>query len=245
MKLNCIFIEDELPALELLRIYASNLSTLNVLGFFDNSLEALSFLSENEVDIIFTDISMPGLSGIDLIKSLRKKPFIVLITADNSHALDGYELDIIDYLIKPIAFERFMKAINKILNRIDSSNKILKEQSIEEIDSYSISSIYVKENSKIIRIDFDEIYVIEGLKDYVKIITPERSIVTHLTMKKLEISILPQSQFLRIHKSFIVCISQIRKFDGLDSYVELRNKQQIPVGPQYKEKLLLRLNPVN
>jgi DNA-binding LytR/AlgR family response regulator len=245
MKLNCIFIEDELPAMELLRLYSSNVPALEVLGFFNNPLQALNFLAENEVDIVFTDISMPSLSGIDLVKSLRKKPFVVLITGNDSHALDGYELDVIDYLLKPVAFERFMKATNKILNRIDSNNKLLKEQSAEEMDSYSVSSVYVKENGKVIRIDFDEIYVIEGLKDYVKIITPELCIVTHLTMKKLENSILPQSQFLRIHKSFIICISQIRKFDVFDSYVELRNKQQIPVGPQYKEKLMLRLNPVN
>ena len=244
MKLSCIFIEDELPALELLQIYALKVQSLQVLGFFDNPIKAFSFLSENEVDIIFTDILMPNLSGIELIKSLRKKPYIVLITADASHALDGYELDIIDYLIKPITFDRFMHAVNKILNRIDNSNKFFKGQPNEE-DSYSVSSIYVKEKGKVIRIDFDEIRVIEGLKDYVKIITSELSVITHLTMKKLENSILPQSQFLRIHKSYIVSISQIRKFDSLDNYVELRNKQQIPVGPQYKEKLLLCLNPVN
>jgi DNA-binding LytR/AlgR family response regulator len=245
MKLTCIFIEDELPALELLQIYASKVPTLEVLRFFDNPMEAFSFLSENEVDIIFTDILMPNLSGIELIKSLRKSPYLVLITADASHALNGYELDIIDYLIKPITFERFMQAINKILNRVDKRNKFLAEQPNEEEDSYSVASIYVKEKGKVIRIDFDEIYVIEGLKDYVKIITPEFSIITHLTMKKLENSILPQSLFLRIHKSYIICIAQIRKFDSIDNYVELRNKQQIPVGPQYRENLLLRLNPVN
>ena len=183
MKLSCIFIEDELPALELLQIYALKVQSLQVLGFFDNPIKAFSFLSENEVDIIFTDILMPNLSGIELIKSLRKKPYIVLITADASHALDGYELDIIDYLIKPITFDRFMHAVNKILNRIDNSNKFFKGQPNEE-DSYSVSSIYVKEKGKVIRIDFDEIRVIEGLKDYVKIITSELSVITHLTMKK-------------------------------------------------------------
>jgi DNA-binding LytR/AlgR family response regulator len=250
MKLTCIFVEDETPAMNLLKIYADRTPVLEVLGFFDSSMEAIRFLSENPVDIIFTDVSMPQLSGIELIQSLRNHPHIIFITANAEYAVDGFDLDITDFLVKPVTFERFMKSINKVLDREEKkkeSNSTLNNEDVEKADleDYSMTSIYVKESGKVIRIDFDEIIAIEGLKDYVKIITDDKPIVTHLTMKKLEEQILPKSKFMRVHKSFIVGIQQIRKFDGLDSYLELRNKLTIPVGPQYKETLMAKIKPVN
>ncbi|MDZ7896951.1 MAG: LytTR family DNA-binding domain-containing protein [Arcicella sp.] len=250
MKLTCIFIEDETPAMNLLKIYAERTPTLEVLGFFDSSVDAIRFLSENLVDIIFTDVSMPQLSGIELIQSLRNQPYTVFITAKPEYAVNGFDLEITDFLIKPVTFERFMKSINKILNqeekkRINNSTDNSEDTDKEELEDFSATSIYVKESGKVIRIDFDEIIAIEGLKDYVKIITDDKPVVTHLTMKKLEEQILPKSKFMRVHKSFIVGIQQIRKFDGLDNYLELKNKLNIPVGPQYKEALMIKIKPVN
>jgi DNA-binding LytR/AlgR family response regulator len=250
MKLTCIFIEDEAPAMNLLKIYATRTPSLEVLGFFDSSMEAIRFLSENTVDVIFTDVNMPQLSGIELIQSLRNQPYIIFITANPEYAVSGFELDITDFLVKPVTFERFMKSVNKVLDREEKkqeggSNPGIENAEKEEHEEYSTTSIYVKESGKVIRIDFDEIIAIEGLKDYVKIITEDKPVVTHITMKKLEEQILPKSKFMRVHKSFIVGLQQIRKFDGLDSYLELRNKLQIPVGPQYKEALMVKLKPVN
>ncbi len=250
MKLTCIFVEDEVPAMNLLKIYADRTPLLEVLGFFDNSMDALRFLSENSVDVIFTDVTMPHLSGIELVQSLRSQPYIVFITANAGYAVSGFDLDITDFLVKPVTFERFMKSVNKIFDREErkKSGSLSPKNEIEPTDEreeYSMTSIYVKESGKVIRIDFDEIIAIEGLKDYVKIITDDKPVVTHLTMKKLEEQILPKSKFMRVHKSFIVGLQQIRKFDGLDNYLELRNKLQIPVGPQYKETLMLKLKPVN
>jgi DNA-binding LytR/AlgR family response regulator len=250
MKLTCIFIEDEAPAMNLLKIYATRTPSLEVLGFFDSSMEAIRFLSENTVDVIFTDVNMPQLSGIELIQSLRNQPYIIFITANPEYAVSGFELDITDFLVKPVTFERFMKSVNKVLDREEKkqeggSNPSSENAEKEEHEEYSMTSIYVKESGKVIRIDFDEIIAIEGLKDYVKIITEDKPVVTHITMKKLEEQILPKSKFMRVHKSFIVGLQQIRKFDGLDSYLELRNKLQIPVGPQYKEALMVKLKPVN
>jgi DNA-binding LytR/AlgR family response regulator len=249
MKLTCIFIEDETPAMNLLKIYADRTPSIKALGFFDSSVEAIHFLSENSVDVIFTDVNMPQLSGIELTQSLRNKPYIIFITANAEYAVHGFELDITDFLVKPVTFERFMKSVNKVFDREEKKKKgevnPTEIENKEELEDYSMTSIYVKESGKVIRIDFDEIIAIEGLKDYVKIITDERPIVTHLTMKKLEEQILPKSKFMRVHKSFIVGLRQIRKFDGLDSYLELQNKLQIPVGPQYKETLMAKLKPVN
>ncbi len=248
MKLTCIFIEDEAPAMNLLKIYAARTPSIEVLGFFDSSIEAVHFLSDNPVDVIFTDVNMPQLTGIELTQLLRNKPYIIFITANAEYAVNGFELDIVDFLVKPVTFERFIKSVNKVLDREEKKLEVANHTEIEnkdELEDYSMTSIYVKESGKVIRIDFDEIIAIEGLKDYVKIITDERPIVTHLTMKRLEEQILPKSKFMRVHKSFIVGLRQIRKFDGLDSYLELQNKLQIPVGPQYKDTLMQKLKPVN
>ncbi len=250
MKLTCIFVEDEAPAMNLLKVYAERIPNLKVLGLFDRSMEAIHFLNDNPVDLIFTDVNMPQMSGIELIQSLRNKPYVIFITANAEHAVSGFELDITDFLVKPVTFDRFAKAVNKVVDRVDLAKKVNTSnalpQDAELSEDYSQTSIFVKESGKVIRIDFDEIMAIEGLKDYVKIILQDnKSVVTHLTMKKLEEQILPKSKFMRIHKSFIVSITQIRKFDGLDNFLELTNKLQIPVGPQYKETLLLKIKPVN
>jgi DNA-binding LytR/AlgR family response regulator len=250
MKLTCIFVEDEAPAMNLLKVYAQRIPNLEVLGFFDRSLDAIHFLNENPVDLIFTDVNMPQMTGIELIQSLRNKPHIIFITANAEFAVNGFELDITDFLVKPVTFDRFAKSVNKVLDRVDNLKNIQVSQTqsieVDGIIEDAQTSIFVKENGKVIRIDFEEIMAIEGLKDYVKINRQDnKSVITHLTMKKLEEQILPKSKFMRIHKSFIVSLGQIRKFDGLDSFVELTNKVQVPVGPQYKEALLHKIKPVN
>ena len=250
MKLTCIFVEDEAPAMNLLKVYAERLPNLEVLGFFDRPIDAIHFLNENTVDLIFTDVNMPQMSGIELIQSLRHKPYIVFITANSEYAVNGFELDITDFLVKPVTFERFVKSVNKVMDRVDYLKNVNASlaQTIENefVTEHSSTSIFVKENGKVIRVDFDEIMAIEGLKDYVKIIRQEnKSVITHLTMKKLEEQILPKSKFMRVHKSFIVSTNQIRKFDGFENFLELANKLQIPVGPQYKEALLHKIKPVN
>jgi two-component system, LytTR family, response regulator len=243
-------VEDEAPAMNLLKVYAERIPSLDVLGYFDRSIDAIRFLNDNAVDIIFTDVNMPQMSGIELIQSLRNKPYIIFITANAEHAVTGFELEITDFLIKPVTFDRFVKSVNKVMDKAEQSinNNIIQAQSHEtdQASDYSQTSIFVKESGKVIRIDFEDILAIEGLKDYVKIILKaNKSVVTHLTMKKLEEQILPKSKFMRIHKSFIVSTDQIRKYDGLDNFLELHNQLQIPVGPQYKEALLQKIKPVN
>jgi DNA-binding LytR/AlgR family response regulator len=250
MELTCIFVEDEAPAMNLLKVYAERIPNLKALGFFDRPMDAIHFLNDNAVDLIFTDVNMPQMSGIELIQSLRNKPHIIFITANAEYAVNGFELDITDFLVKPVTFDRFVKAVNKVMDRVDNAKNtnrsIALPQEAELASDHSQTSIFVKENGKVIRIDFVEIMAIEGLKDYVKIIRQEnKSVITHLTMKKLEEQILPKSKFMRIHKSFIVSTNQIRKYDGLDNFLELTNQLQIPVGPQYKEALLLKIKPVN
>ena len=249
-KLKCVFVEDETQAIELLQSYANRTPLLDVLGYFNNAINAIDFLNNNHVDLLFSDVNMPDISGLEMIQSLRKQPYVVLITADLKYALNGFDIGAVDFLEKPIQFDRFMKAVNKVLD-LRNKNFLIEERNNKvnidfSDDDFSISSIYVKENGKVVRVEYDEIMIIEGLKDYVKIITlDEKTIITHMTMKRLEEQILPKSRFLRIHKSFIVCIDQIRKYDSFESMVELKNKYQIPVGPQYKDSLLAKLSPIN
>jgi DNA-binding LytR/AlgR family response regulator len=249
MKLTCIFVEDEAPAMNLLKVYAERIPGIEVLGYFDRSMDAIHFLNDTTVDLIFTDVNMPQMTGIELIQALRNKPYIIFITANAEYAVNGFELDITDFLVKPVTFDRFVKSVNKVMDRVDnvkSNTSKAQPQAAELVSDDSSTSIFVKENGKVLRVDFEEIMAIEGLKDYVKIIRQDnKSVITHLTMKKLEEQILPKSKFMRIHKSFIVSTDQIRKFDGLDNFLELTNKLQIPVGPQYKEALLLKIKPVN
>lgn len=246
MKIKCILVEDEAPARELLISYTNRIPNIQVLEVFENALDAYSFLSENDVDLMITDITMPRLSGIDMIKNLRKKPYIIMISAHANFALDGFDLDVVDFLIKPTTFDRFMKAINKVHDMMDNVDAAIRvTASDDDEDEYSVSSIYVKESGKVIRIDYDEIIAIEGMKDYVKIITKDRTVVTHLTIKKLEEVILPKSKFVRIHKSFILRLEQIRIIDSANSLVELKNGSQIPMGAQYKEFFLNKMKPVN
>jgi DNA-binding LytR/AlgR family response regulator len=247
-KITCVFIEDDVHGIALLKNFSSLNSFLDAKGFFTNPIEALAYVSENPVDLIFTDVQMPEISGIDFIKCLRYKPHIVLITAESSHAVAGYDLDVVDFLLKPVTLERFIKSVNKVLDKTDLQASLPRQKDIDQDEDeveYSMSSVYVKEGGKVIRVDFDEIVMIEGLKDYVKIITETGSIITHLTMKKLEEQILPKSKFMRVHKSYIVSMYQIRKYDHIDGFVELRNKTEIPIGPGYKEELLKRIKPVN
>jgi DNA-binding LytR/AlgR family response regulator len=244
-KLRSIIIEDEAPARELLRSYSERVRSLEVIQIFENALDASDFLENNGVDLIITDVTMPRFSGIDLIRNLRKKPHVIIITADKEFALEGFELDVVDFLVKPVPFDRFLKAINKVIDRQANKSTKITTDDDDDDDEYSVSSIYVKESGKVIRIDFDEILSVESLKDYVKIRTEDRSVVTHMTMKKLEEEVLPKSKFIRVHRSFMVKIDKIRSVDGGNSLLELRNKIEIPIGAQYKDLVLSKLKPIN
>jgi DNA-binding LytR/AlgR family response regulator len=244
MKIKCILVEDEAPARDLLISYTNRIPNIQVLEVFENALDAYDFLSENEVDLMITDITMPRLSGIDMIKNLRKKPLIIMISAHANFALDGFDLDVVDFLIKPATFDRFVKSINKVFDLMDNSG-IGKINTDDDETEYSVSSIYVKEGTKIIRVDYDEIIAVEGMKDYVKIITKERNITTLMTIKKLEEVILPKTKFIRVHKSFILSIYHIKAIDTGNGVIELRDGSQIPLGHQYKAAFLNKMKPAN
>ena len=198
----------------------------------NDAIEAFEILKNKSVDLIFLDIQMPQLTGLDFLKSLVKPPKVIITTAYREYALEGYELDVVDYLLKPISFERFMKAINKYYQSVNNSVIISDNSSVQ--DSY----IYVKADKKVIKILLKDIFYIESLKDYVQIYTIKKSIVTKNQIGFLEEK-LPADKFVRIHKSYIVSISRIDAFTS--NTIEIKNKE-LPIGRSYKNLVLKTLN---
>lgn len=229
---SCIIVEDEPLARNLLSAYISKVPRLELKQSFSNALDALEYLRENPVDVLFSDIQMPEVTGITLLKLLKTKPLIILTTAYSEYALEGYELEVYDYLLKPISFERFLKAVEKGIARLDGSASSPITTVIQEVQSVQNQDyIFVKDGTKLIKINLSDILYIEGLKDYVCIYTPQKKIVSLQTMKSLEAS-LPSDRFVRVHNSFIIAFSAIEEIEK-DRLVI--NKTTIPISDTYKK----------
>jgi len=235
MKIRCLIVDDEPLAIAVIENYIERLPELEIVAKCDNALTALQVLQHQQVDLAFLDIQMPKLTGIDFIKTLRNPPKIVITTAYREYALEGYELNILDYLVKPISFERFLKALNKYYEL--AGNQTFAPPT-ETPHNEEEKAIYVKENKKMIKILLKEILFIESLKDYVKIHTPTKSVITKQLISYFE-ETLDKDKFLRIHKSFIVSKDKIEAFTA--SSVEITGKE-LPIGRNYKNEVLAKLN---
>lgn len=231
--MTCLAIDDEPLALDLLEDNIQKISFLKLLKKCSSALEANEFLAQQTVDLLFLDIQMPGLSGIHLIQGLSgKPPLVIFITAYEKYAIDGYNLDVVDYLLKPVSFERFLKAVNKAQDKFVARSPA----SILTTDYLFVSSEY-----NLVRIDFNDIAYIEGLRDYVKIflLSAARPVITRMSMRSLEEK-LPSDTFVRVHKSFIVSLKKIisvRK--GRISIL----KAQIPISEHFKENIYKLIDP--
>lgn len=235
--LRCIIIEDEKPAQDLIVNYIENTPKIKLIKTFDNAIDARVFLKENTVDLIFTDVELPSLNGMDFLKLLSPRPFIIVISAYSQYALEAYELDVIDYLQKPVSFDRFEKAIDKFTKYDTFFTK--------DVDIQS-STIYVKSCGKTVKIELNDILYVTGQRDYVKfyLIDKEVPIITHLTMNKTE-EILPQISFTRVHRSFLVAWDKITSFDNINGLVELKNNVSIPVSAGHRENIKNRIKSIN
>jgi two-component system, LytTR family, response regulator len=246
MNLTCIIVEDEPLARQLLEQYVRKVPHLELLKAFSNPLEALDFLRNNDVDILFSDIQMPEITGITLLKILQKKPLIILTTAYSEYAIEGYELDVIAYLLKPITFEKFLKAVEKATQLKSEKMAVIEEKkAINVIASDIVATqgvaqtilndiqpfIFVKDGTKLVKIRLPDILYIEGLKDYVSIYTREKKIVTLQTLKSLEAQ-LPDNQFIRIHNSYIVSLEGI---DAIDKERVQIGKSFLPISDTYRK----------
>ncbi|MDG1101061.1 MAG: LytTR family DNA-binding domain-containing protein [Saprospiraceae bacterium] len=232
--IKAIIVDDEPLALDVLETYIAQLPELELVARCENALEAREVLKEHDVDLMFLDINMPQLTGIDFLKTLSVKPNFIFTTAHPYYAVEGFELNAIDYLMKPIPLERFMKAVNKVID-MQVGETSAPEKKKENF-------IFVKADKKLIKVNFDDILYIEGLKDYVIIRHKEGRVITLHTMKSLEAK-LPDHIFKRIHRSYIVNIGAIDAIVG--NMIELKEKSQvkhIPIGKNYREELLKVIN---
>jgi DNA-binding LytR/AlgR family response regulator len=230
MILTCVVVEDEPLARNLLEQYILKVSHLQLVKSFSNPLAALDFLRNNSIDILFSDIQMPEITGISLLKILPKKPLVILTTAYSEYALEGYELDVVDYLLKPITLERFLKAVEKATQRFSPVSSVPPSEIFLPIEP-SPQSIFVKDGTKLVKIRLNEILYIEGLKDYVSIYTKEKKVVTLQTLKSLEAQLIPH-QFIRVHHSYIVSFEAI---DAIEKEKIQIGKVWIPISDTYRK----------
>jgi len=236
MKIKCIIVDDEPLAQRVLEKYIASLSSLELLKKCNNALEAISFLHQNEVDLMFLDIKMPELTGIEFLKTLTHPPPIIITTAYSEYALQGYEYSVTDYLLKPFSFERFLKAVNKVINKKAENNSALSANR-EFADDF----IFLKADKIDHKILFSEIKYIEGCGNYIKVFTENKMLMIAETLTTIEKS-LPNEMFVRTHKSYIVSIKNIQQIDG--NMINI-GKKMIPIGNFYKMRVEEMLNKFN
>ena len=235
--IRCLAIDDEMLALELLEDNIKKVPYLELVKTCRTAMEALEVLRSQHIDLLFLDIQMPDLSGIQLLRSLHHKPMVIFTTAFSKYATEGFDLDVIDYLLKPYSFERFLKAVNKVHEYLDLRDRASSQTSHKEIVA-SLNFLFVRADYKLYKINLKDILYIEGLKDYVKIYVSEKPIVTQMSMKALEEK-LPPRDFIRVHRSFIVAFNKI---DFVQKHMLTIGKNEIPISEHYRDELFKIIN---
>lgn len=230
MKLRCIAVDDEALALNKITRYVEKIDFLELEKTFDTAIDALQFIREHPVDLMFLDIQMDDFTGIQLLKTLRNAPMVILTTAYDSYALEGYELDVLDYLLKPIQFDRFVKSCDKALKKQMQQNQTVAPLSDAKPVVTPHPYIFVKSGTTVRKIDLRDILYVEGLKDYLLIHTDQGRIITLQTFAGI-MAILPADAFIRIHKSYVIAINRIDRIDKNLVYI---GSKAIPVGVTYK-----------
>jgi DNA-binding LytR/AlgR family response regulator len=233
--IKCLAIDDEQPARELIAFHLSNLQGFALLATFDNALDGFNFLQKNDVDLVFLDIEMPKISGLGLIKSLKICPKIILTTAYREYAVEAFELDVLDYLIKPVTQERFMKAISKF-NYYNNT----RSEKPGIANSFNMAYIFLKTGKGQTKIYLKDILYIEGLKDYIKVHTPTKVIVASERLSYMEDK-LPENKFARVHKSYIVALETI---NGVHAEQVMIGDIAIPIGRVFKNEFLKKVFPI-
>jgi len=231
--IQCLIVDDEPIAREILENHLSKISTINIVATCKNAMEAFTFINSKKVDLIFLDINMPEISGLSFAKSINKDIKIIFTTAYREYAIDGFDLQAVDYLLKPISFERLIQAINKYSDENIRINSNKQKKIVAEKSDY----IFVRSDRKMVKINFSEIHYIESLSDYIKIYLTDKTVITRETISNIEAK-LPQKKFIRTHRSYIISIAKISSFTN--EYLEI-GKKQIPISRTYKSFVLKTL----
>src|SRR5687767_3087757 len=235
MKVHCLLIDDEPPALKVLASHISNINGLEIVGQCGNAIEALDLLHQKMVDVIFLDIKMPKILGTDFLKNLSHPPKVIFVTAYHDYAVQGYELDAVDYLIKPVSFERFVRAIAKL-------KRMMGQETVSQSNDYKSNPeafVYLKVDKHMQKVFINEIMYIESWKDYIKLfLTTGKSLLVKQSISAME-NLLSEHKFLRVHRSYLVSVNKISGYDGLSVHIQ---STEIPIGRLYKQAVMERLH---
>lgn len=233
MAINCIIIDDEPLSRKGLREYITDIDFLNLIGEFDNPLSATVMIGGGDVQLIFLDIQMPKITGIDFFKSLKDPPAVIFTTAYPQYALDGFEVNALDYLVKPVSFDRFLKAAFKAKEFFEVRQK----NNVEEILGTETEYFFIKADNKLVKIFFEEILFVEALQNYVTIHTTSKKYISYLTFKSVE-DYLPADRFLKVHKSFIIALAKVESIDGNEIHMDT---YRIPISRSLKDEVTDKL----
>jgi DNA-binding LytR/AlgR family response regulator len=232
--MNCLIVDDEEMSRNIVRHFVEQTDFLNLVGICSDAIEAANFLKKENVDLIFLDIEMPGMTGYELLESFSENPpQIILVTGKKEYAADAFNYDVTDYLVKPLTYSRFLKAVTRAQERLSGQPAGGTSSSRKLPDD-----LYVRSDSKIVKVNFNEIYYVEALADYIMIFTADSKLIVHSTMKGFQ-SRLPQEKFVRVHRSYIINADKIEAIENLFVVI---NKKHIPIGASYKDEFMKRLN---
>ena len=231
--INCLIVDDEPIARDIINTYCSHLPDLNVIALCGNALEAKVMLQQQRIDILFLDINMPVMDGISFLKTLKKQPQVIFTTAYKDYALDAFDLDACDYLLKPFSLDRFIIAVDKAVEKINSYSMPAQEIAGTKTDDF----IFIKTDGKIFKLQFDELFYAEAMGNNTKIVTRQQVLMPKMAFSSFE-ELLPKSVFLRVHRSFIINKSKIVHIEGNRVMI---NNTEIPIGNNYKDTFFKRL----
>ena len=227
MKIKCVLIDDEPLAIKVLQNYFTNFTDFEVTGTFVNALEALDFINNNSVDAVFLDINMPMMTGFELISLIENKTKVIITTAFRWFAAESYDLEVLDYLVKPIPLPRFIKCINKITTEYNLKNNI-------KIENHRVEPhLFIKVDKKMIKINIDEILFVEGMKEYIKVVTLDKTYITHKSLTALSDE-LPADRFMRIHKSYLIAVNKVKFIEG--NRIQIQSFT-LPIGRNYSKEV--------
>lgn len=232
-KAKCLIVDDEPLAIEVLKTHISKIDSIEIIGTASDAIEAFDFLNKKKVDLMFLDIHMPEMKGTELIKSLKNPPAVIFTTAYREYALEGYDLNVLDYLLKPISFSRFMQAVEKFFSTFNKSDEVFLHEK-----GTSDEFLYLREKNIIHKIPVNEIIYAESMGDNLTIHTTNRSVTSRATISSIQ-KLLDESGFMRIHRSFLVSIKRITSFSPVSIYIE---KQEFPIGTSYRDDVMEKLD---
>jgi len=231
--IRCLIVDDEPPAREIIRRYIEQVPALQLAGECGNAVQAFTLLQQQSIDLLFLDVRMPQLNGNDFLKAMKNPPKVIFTTAYAEYALEGYDLDVIDYLMKPIPFDRFLKSVNKAYQQTNPKNEVSTTVEEKKTDSF----VYFRADRKMVKVMLHDILYIESMKDYIKVFTKNGTIITKQSISAVE-AMLPEKEFIRTHRSFIVASRHIRSFTS--ELIEINNAE-IPIGKLFRNTVMKTL----